>query len=119
MAKGRIAKVKTVLVTGSGGLIGSEAVGHFDRQGHHVIGVDNNMRRMFFGPPGDTTWILERLKSVSSNFLRSEEHTSELQSLAYLVCRLLLEKKKTIQCVLLHYSMYDLTYAVQTTIDSY
>src|SRR2546425_3326844 len=35
---------------------------------------------------------------------RSEEHTSELQSLAYLVCRLLLEKKKksqrpTVQCV--------------------
>src|SRR5687767_15384716 len=28
--------------------------------------------------------------------LRSEEHTSELQSLAYLVCRLLLEKKKTL-----------------------
>src|SRR5687767_15418039 len=28
------------------------------------------------------------------SFLRSEEHTSELQSLAYLVCRLLLEKKK-------------------------
>src|SRR2546423_11782470 len=31
-----------------------------------------------------------------SSFLRSEEHTSELQSLAYLVCRLLLEKKKTL-----------------------
>src|SRR2546425_5430658 len=30
---------------------------------------------------------------------RSEEHTSELQSLAYLVCRLLLEKKKTINLV--------------------
>src|SRR2546425_9244909 len=30
-------------------------------------------------------------------FIRSEEHTSELQSLAYLVCRLLLEKKKTYQ----------------------
>src|SRR2546425_6245774 len=30
----------------------------------------------------------------SSHFRRSEEHTSELQSLAYLVCRLLLEKKK-------------------------
>src|SRR2546423_8773367 len=71
MAKSRIAKVNTVLVTGSSGLIGSEAVGHFDRQGHHVIGVDNNMRRMFFGPPGDTTWILERLKSVSSNFLHA------------------------------------------------
>src|SRR5687767_15426392 len=31
---------------------------------------------------------------LSSGGLRSEEHTSELQSLAYLVCRLLLEKKK-------------------------
>src|SRR6201999_4621015 len=30
----------------------------------------------------------------STKFRRSEEHTSELQSLAYLVCRLLLEKKK-------------------------
>lgn|SRR6266480_611518 len=71
MAKGRIARVKTVLVTGSSGLICSEAVEHFDRQGYHVIGVDNNMRRMFFGPPGDTTWILERLKSVPSNFLHA------------------------------------------------
>src|SRR2546425_8773213 len=31
---------------------------------------------------------------VLLGFVRSEEHTSELQSLAYLVCRLLLEKKK-------------------------
>src|SRR2546425_6347331 len=30
----------------------------------------------------------------AADFVRSEEHTSELQSLAYLVCRLLLEKKK-------------------------
>src|SRR2546425_7404107 len=34
---------------------------------------------------------------------RSEEHTSELQSLAYLVCRLLLEKKKKIQKILTTY----------------
>src|SRR2546425_9199030 len=34
----------------------------------------------------------------SSGGTRSEEHTSELQSLAYLVCRLLLEKKKTLIC---------------------
>src|SRR2546423_9845479 len=33
------------------------------------------------------------------NAARSEEHTSELQSLAYLVCRLLLEKKKTISTI--------------------
>src|SRR5687767_15767791 len=34
----------------------------------------------------------------SAHYLRSEEHTSELQSLAYLVCRLLLEKKKKKKC---------------------
>jgi CDP-paratose 2-epimerase len=57
-----------ILVTGSSGLIGSEAVEFFDGQGHRVIGVDNNMRREFFGPPGDTTWNLERLKSVTRQF---------------------------------------------------
>jgi len=60
--------MKTILVTGSSGLIGSEAVEHFDRQGHQMIGVDNNMRRVFFGDPGDTTWNLERLRSVTRNF---------------------------------------------------
>jgi len=50
-----------ILVTGSSGLVGSEAVEHFDRQGHEVHGLDNNMRREFFGPGGDTTWNLERL----------------------------------------------------------
>ena len=61
-------KAKTILVTGSSGLIGSEAVEHFDRQGHIVFGVDNNMRREFFGPVGDTTWNLERLKETTRGF---------------------------------------------------
>ena len=60
--------MKTILVTGSSGLIGSEAVEHFDHQGHQVIGVDNNMRRVFFNDPGDTTWNLERLRGVTRNF---------------------------------------------------
>ena len=57
-----------VLVTGSSGLIGSEAVEHFDRQGHEVTGVDNNMRREFFGSAGDTLWNLERLKRTTKRF---------------------------------------------------
>jgi CDP-paratose 2-epimerase len=57
-----------ILITGSSGLIGSEAVEQFDRQGHSVVGVDNNMRREFFGPAGDTTWNLERLKSITRCF---------------------------------------------------
>jgi CDP-paratose 2-epimerase len=61
-----------VLVTGSSGLIGSEAVEYFDRQGHRVTGIDNNMRREFFGPAGDTTWNLERLKGVTQAFSHIE-----------------------------------------------
>lgn len=57
-----------VLVTGSGGLIGSEAVGYYDRQGWEVIGIDNNMRKAFFGPEGDVSWNLARLESSTSNF---------------------------------------------------
>ena len=61
-------KPKTVLVTGSSGLIGSEAVNHFDQLGHQVHGIDNNMRRVFFGAPGDTSWNLGRLRRTTKNF---------------------------------------------------
>ena len=57
-----------VLVTGSSGLIGSEAVLWYDREGHEVFGIDNNMRREFFGPPGDTLWNLEYLRRTTRRF---------------------------------------------------
>jgi len=57
-----------VLVTGSSGLIGSEAVLWMDGQGHEVVGVDNNMRRDFFGEKGDTTWMLQRLVERTKRF---------------------------------------------------
>jgi CDP-paratose 2-epimerase len=57
-----------VLVTGSSGLIGSEAVEYFARRGHAVHGIDNNMRADFFGPQGDTTWRLRQLVDSVRNF---------------------------------------------------
>src|SRR5689334_3953036 len=51
-----------VLITGSSGLVGSEAVQWFDAAGHDVVGLDNNMRADFFGPRGDTRWMLTRLR---------------------------------------------------------
>lgn len=60
--------LNTILVTGSSGLIGSEAVEHFDRQGREVHGIDNNMRQVFFGEPGDTTWNLDRLRRTTKHF---------------------------------------------------
>jgi len=57
-----------VLVTGSSGLIGSEAVLHLERQGHRVFGIDNNLRQEFFGPAGDTRQNLERLIKATRQF---------------------------------------------------
>lgn len=57
-----------VLVTGSSGLIGSEAVRFHDRQSAEVVGIDNNLRAEFFGPQGDTRWNLERLKQCTQRF---------------------------------------------------
>ncbi|MHC4617670.1 MAG: NAD-dependent epimerase/dehydratase family protein [Planctomycetota bacterium] len=57
-----------VLVTGSSGLIGSEAVLYYDRKGHTVVGIDNNMRAKLFGPSGDTTWNLNHLEQVTHCF---------------------------------------------------
>lgn len=61
-------KTWNILVTGSNGLIGSEAVEHFDRMGHRVTGIDNNMRRIFFGASGDTRWNLRRLREGTKRF---------------------------------------------------
>lgn len=57
-----------VLVSGSSGLIGSEAVSYYDALGANVVGIDNNMRATFFGPQGDTLWNLQRLKSTTTRF---------------------------------------------------
>jgi CDP-paratose 2-epimerase len=64
--------MKKLLVTGSSGLIGSESVVYFESKGWKVYGIDNNMRKEFFGEDGDTTWNLERVKNATENF----EHIS-------------------------------------------
>jgi CDP-paratose 2-epimerase len=57
-----------ILVTGSAGLIGSEAVEFFDGLGFDVHGVDNNMRAGFFGPQGDTSWNRQRLEATCRRY---------------------------------------------------
>jgi CDP-paratose 2-epimerase len=67
---------RTALVTGSSGLIGSEAAEFFDSRGWRVHGVDNNMRRDFFGEHGDTTWNLQRLQAATQRF---EHHDLDIR----------------------------------------
>jgi CDP-paratose 2-epimerase len=57
-----------VLVTGSSGLIGSEAVRFFDGLGFRVLGIDNNLRADFFGPQGDTTPTRHLLERTCPHF---------------------------------------------------
>ena len=64
--------MKTLLVTGSSGLIGSEVVDYFARAGWEVDGVDNNMRADFFGPGGDTRWNQRRLLALHAGFRHHE-----------------------------------------------
>ena len=56
--------MKTIMVTGAGGLVGSETARHFCGQGCHVIGVDNNLREYFFGPEASTRWAVEELRTT-------------------------------------------------------
>jgi CDP-paratose 2-epimerase len=60
------------LVTGSSGLVGSEMVAILDSQGWAVHGLDNNMRRDFFGADGDTTANRDRLLSQTVRFTHHE-----------------------------------------------
>jgi CDP-paratose 2-epimerase len=56
------------LITGSAGLIGSQAVRHFAARGLHVVGIDNDMRKYFFGPDASTEWMRKHLEATLKNY---------------------------------------------------
>src|SRR3954452_5719096 len=63
---------KTLLVTGSSGLIGSEVCAYFSQLGYTIHGIDNNQRAIFFGPQGDTRWNQQRLQRQLPAFVHHE-----------------------------------------------
>lgn len=60
--------MKFALVTGSGGLIGSQTSDFFHKKGYHIIGIDNDMRSYFFGESSSTKETSESLKSKLINY---------------------------------------------------
>tara|TARA_B100001175_G_scaffold282797_1_gene262155 strand:- start:760 stop:1809 length:1050 start_codon:yes stop_codon:yes gene_type:complete len=56
------------IITGSSGLVGSESVNFFCDKGFDVIGIDNNLRKFFFGKNGSTSWIKSKLIKRNNNF---------------------------------------------------
>jgi CDP-paratose 2-epimerase len=75
-----------VLITGSGGLIGSESTRFFCKKGFDVIGIDNDMRAKFFGDEASTRWNSELLVKSFKNYrhlnidIRDVEKIKELFS---------------------------------------
>lgn len=76
--------MKIILVTGSGGLIGSESVNFFCKNGFEVVGIDNDMRSYFFGAEGSTKASIENNKQLFKNYrhyncdIRDEEASKEI-----------------------------------------
>ena len=75
----------TVLVTGSCGLIGSEVATYFGRLGHPIIGVDDNHRAIFFGPEGDTSRSLERLRREIPSYRHAALDIRDREGIAALI----------------------------------
>lgn len=57
-----------ILITGSGGLIGAEAARFYLAKGDTVIGVDNDMRKYFFGEDASTVWQVKALQQQYENY---------------------------------------------------
>ncbi|MFC1762284.1 NAD-dependent epimerase/dehydratase family protein [Planctomycetota bacterium] len=77
-----------VLVTGSCGLIGSEAVQYYDSRADWVAGIDNNMRAEFFGTDGDTTWMQKRLQADCSRYQHIAADIRDREEIARIVAEI-------------------------------
>ncbi len=76
---------KKALVTGSAGLIGSESVRFFAEKGFTVVGVDNDMRKYFFGEEASTKWNLEQLKEQVEGYIHYEADIRDNDAIAEIV----------------------------------
>ncbi len=69
------------IVTGASGLIGSQAVRFFAEKNFHVVGIDNDLRRYFFGDEASTQWNRDRLQRELKNYTHENEDIRDLKAL--------------------------------------
>jgi CDP-paratose 2-epimerase len=87
----------TAIITGSGGLIGSESVRHFVNAGYDVIGLENDMRARFFGASASTAHTTERLlRDFSDGFQSRDIDIRDLDR----VDRVFAEHSRTLELVI-------------------
>jgi CDP-paratose 2-epimerase len=80
--------MSTAVITGAGGLIGSEAAHHFHELGWDVVGVDNDMRARFFGPEASTHWMVERLEDRLPRYTHVDGDIRDAEAMNRLFARL-------------------------------
>jgi CDP-paratose 2-epimerase len=73
--------MKYCLVTGSAGLVGAEAVRFFSSRNFHVVGIDNDMRRQFFGDDASTEWCQRELEATIPNYTHRELDIRDRQAI--------------------------------------
>jgi CDP-paratose 2-epimerase len=67
----------TIVVTGSGGLVGAETAAHYLGRGQAVVGIDNDMRARFFGDEASTRWQVDALRA---RFPRYVHHAADIRN---------------------------------------
>jgi CDP-paratose 2-epimerase len=88
--------MKTAIITGSAGLIGSESVRFFAEKGFQIVGIDNDMRKVFFGEDASTNWNRDKLKEEISGYIHYDLDIRDKQQIE----RLFLEYNKDIELVI-------------------
>ncbi|MEM6965794.1 MAG: NAD-dependent epimerase/dehydratase family protein [Bacteroidota bacterium] len=73
--------MKIALVTGSSGLIGSEACKFFHEKGYHIVGIDNDMRKYFFGESASTSDTEKELSEALDNYTHYQVDIRDLDTL--------------------------------------
>ena len=72
--------MSVVVVTGSAGLIGSEASRYFAAKGFDIAGIDNDMRSVFFGAGASTNWVRDRLVKELPNYTHYDTDVRDTDS---------------------------------------
>ena len=74
--------MSVAIVTGAAGLIGGQSVRFFADKGFDVAGVDNDMRRVFFGPEASTQWHRQELERTIKNYVHFDTDIRDRDAMA-------------------------------------
>jgi CDP-paratose 2-epimerase len=79
--------MSVAIITGSAGLVGSEAVAYFAALGMDIIGIDNGMRADFFGPEASTHWVRDYLRNQVRGYIHHDVDIRDSEAISNIFSR--------------------------------